>query len=258
LVARWSCSVRYTGDAMLIDSSRPSDADIVAWQRAVRGFEANGLLQSHINRVFNAEHALRSFGDSDCYCGVSWGKDSVVVADMVSRIMPNVPLVWVRVSPIENPDCFLVRDSFLSEHSIVNYNEIVLTYSKSDDVGTGRLADGFNQARAMFGRRYISGVRGDESAARGKRVARWGENTANTCAPLARWSGDDVFAYLVNGKLPIAPAYACTMNGLLDPRKIRIATLGGERGNGHGRAAWEWRYYEREMRELFPDDGRTR
>lgn len=243
---------------MLIESMRPSKPDIEEWKRKSKWFRAHGSSREHERHVENAERALVRFGSTKTYCGVSWGKDSVVVADIVTRLAPEIPLVWVRVSPIENPDCFLVRDAFLSLHDRVNYHEIVVQYDSGSDEGTGRLSSGFRQAASRFGTRYISGVRGDESASRSRRVAHWGENTNNTCAPLARWSAVDVFAYSLTRGLPIAPAYACLMNGLLDPCKIRIATLGGERGTGHGRASWEWRYYPQEMEKLFPNDRRQR
>lgn len=33
------------------------------------------------------------------------------------------------------------------------------------------------------------------------------------------------------------------MRGLLSRERIRVATIGGERGTGHGRAEWERTYY---------------
>lgn len=81
-------------------------------------------------------------------------------------------------------------------------------------------------------------------------MRRWGESSLNTCAPLGWWSGWDVFAYLVTRGLPIHPAYACTMDGLLEPIRIRVASLGGRRGDGMGRAEWERRYYRRELARL--------
>ena len=74
-------------------------------------------------------------------------------------------------------------------------------------------------------------------------MARWGESTERTCAPLGGWTGADVFAYLHTHRLPVHPAYACSLGGVLDRDRIRVAALGGERGRGHGRAEWERRYY---------------
>lgn len=83
-----------------------------------------------------------------------------------------------------------------------------------------------------------------------------GTTTRYTCAPLTRWTGDDVFAYLARGDLPVHPTYACTMGGKLDRRRLRVATLGGWRG-GPDRRAHEMLYYSEEMRALSFDQ-RTR
>lgn len=46
------------------------------------------------------------------------------------------------------------------------------------------------------------------------------------------------------------PAYACSFGGALDRERIRVSSLGGQRGTGHGRREWEWAYYRDEMMAL--------
>jgi len=81
--------------------------------------------------------------------------------------------------------------------------------------------------------------------------------TERTCAPIGRWSAEDVWAYLYARGLPVHPAYAMSMGGLLDRDRIRVGPLAGERaaawaeqGSGHGRLEWERRYYGWRLAEL--------
>lgn len=231
---------------MLIDSTRFRSGDREAWRSAERADAVHAQTRAYRRRIEQASVALQDFATSgNCYAGTSWGKDSTCLAHLVTEIVPLVPLVWIRVEPIANPDCVLVRDAFLRDHPRCIYEEIARTLD-GERPDSGALDDGFELASRKYGR-YISGVRGEESKSRTKRMAAFGATTANTCAPLGWWTGVDVFAYLHANKLPVHPAYACTMGGLLDRERIRVATIGGERGTGHGRAEWERTYYPLEM-----------
>ena len=53
----------------------------------------------------------------------------------------------------------------------------------------------------------------------------------------------DVMAYLARFNLPVHPAYGMLGSGRYDRERIRVATLGGERGGGAGRREWESEYY---------------
>lgn len=229
---------------VLIRSPRHRPDDLALWRRWEAVDRARGR---HLARkTSRAVEALRSFAAAGpCYAGTSWGKDSVVVAHLVATTCPEVPLVWIRVEPIANPDCALVRDAFLARWRC-RYAEIVRRCAVDDDGevhATGTLESGFKEAASRYGPRHVSGVRADESAQRKLRVMRWGESTEMTCAPIARWTSRDVFAYLAHHDLPVHPAYACLGGGRWDRERIRVASLGGRRGQGHGRAIWEREYY---------------
>lgn len=239
---------------MLIASKRYTRADLDAWSRTEDAARAVASTAVHRKRVGKSLAALLSFaGAGSCYAGVSWGKDSVVIAHMVATMVPRVPLVWVRVEPIKNPDCALVRDAFIARFGGVVYDEIESPAALGDDGewhASGTLEHGLRLAAERYGARHISGVRGEESGAREMRMRTFGTSTARTCAPIGWLTALDVFAYLVTHDLPIHPAYACTMNGTLDPRTLRVASLGGQRGRGWGRAEWEERYYGSEVRQI--------
>lgn len=233
---------------MLIKSSRHTAQDLEAWESTEQVASTHATLLQFRRHVERARTALLAFtGAQECYAGVSWGKDSVVIAHMVATLVPRTPLVWVRVDPDYNPDCLLVRDEFLRLFPSARYDEIVVQRGTGEYQAHGTLMAGMRVAASRYGSRYISGVRADEHNSRKRRMVAFGESSKNTCAPIGWWQGWDVFAYLVSNNLPIHPAYACTRGGQLDPRQIRVSPLGGDRGrrtgDGMGRLEWEDDYY---------------
>lgn len=230
----------------LIVSERHSRADLERWAITEAAARTWARTATHRNCVTRAVQPLREFAARGSgYAGVSWGKDSLVLADMIARMRLSIPLVWVRVEPIANPDCAVVRDAFLSLYPATAYDEIIVWCRRDADGwhATGTLEQGFATAALRYGTEHVSGVRAEESGTRKLRLMRWGETTRTTCAPIGWWKARDVWAYLVARDLPIHPAYACTLDGLLDPDRLRVASLGGKRGEGMGRAEWERRYY---------------
>lgn len=246
---------------MLIASHRHSEKDLSLWREYEFADRIHGkrpALQRKIDRSLNAIREFISRGP--CYCGVSWGKDSVVVAHLVRSIDESIPLVHLRPSN-HNPDCELVRDAFAPAEP---YCEIAIDYSHIDrtlsDLEQDRLSDiewraGWRTAVSMFGDHYLSGVRADESKARKLRCARWGESSLNACAPLAWWTTQDVFGYLAANNLPVHPAYACLGGGRWPRERIRTAEIGDTHGKGGGRGEWEMEYYGDTLRRSKTPQG---
>lgn len=234
---------------MLITSPRHTPADLEQWAIWERTDEAYAARWNDRKMVRSMDEIAKFASLGRCYAGVSWGKDSTVLAHLVLELAQErgvvVPLVWVRVKHFENPDCLLVRDSFFANRSHP-YEEIEV----STTLATGRLEAGFEIASDKYGARHVSGVRGAESTVRAIRMARWGVSTERTCAPIGWWSGQDVFTYLHVFGLPVHPAYACSMGGVYDRERLRVASLGGSRGNGMGRSQLEDKYYREEMRTI--------
>lgn len=244
---------------MLIRSHRHTAEDLAHWQLLESMDEVSARSKRFRAKARKSVDELMSFtGAGNCYAGVSWGKDSLVIAHMVATLVPRVPLVWVRVRPIDNPDCLIVRDAFLRTYPNVRYEEVEqwCKWSATEShpsamrqasggawIARGTLEAGFRDAAARFGERHVSGIRAGESGARAMRCKTFGLSTRNTCAPIGWWTGVDVFAYLWQHRLPVHPAYACTMGGLIERDRLRVAALGGTRGDGMGRAEWEQRYY---------------
>lgn len=241
---------------MLIPSPRHSPEDLAAWEAAERNDARRWLgerrrLERMADRAREAIAAFAAAGP--CYVGVSWGKDSVVLAHLVRQVSPIMPLCWVITPKWETPECWEVRDRFLAawpgayreyaDHELPVVERDGMLVAVVDD------AEAWPPARD-FGPRYISGIRGDESAARRWRMRGHGVATARTCAPLGAWRADDVFAWLHGHGLPVHPAYACSRGGTLDRGRLRVAPLGGDRGTWAGRREWERHYYGEELAAL--------
>lgn len=238
---------------MLIASQRHSAEDLVAWRAAE---EVDALLAATAKMRQLEERALgalREFGDCGAYfVGVSWGKDSVVVAHLLHRLgRADTPLIWFPAGRIENPDCVVVRDEFLRRWPLP-YREIdAAPEGPIDDVhGHDGAQREFEHASRQAGPRYVSGVRAKEAGIRKKRMMQWGESSPNTCAPIGWWPTKYVFAYLHKHGLPVHPMYACTIGGVYDRERLRVSTLGGRRGREYGRMQHERHYYGRELKAL--------
>lgn len=225
---------------MLIDSPRITPADRAVWAR----HEFYDRIAARDPRwPVREERARRVIADflarGPAFVGVSWGKDSVVVAHLAIQVDPGIPLRrMVRDRPVpgrpENPDCDRVEEAFLDRFPHVDYE----VYPVRADV-LDRLA----VMDRELGGRHISGVRAEESTERRISAAVHGDATARACRPILRWSTADVFAYLYRHELPVHPAYAMTGGGAWSRERIRVHELGGDHGRGAGRWEWERLYY---------------
>lgn len=240
---------------MLIVTAKHTRRELDHWRVLERIDRRYATTSIHRRRVERAQHELISFAAGGrCYAGVSWGKDSVCLAHIVATHAPHVPLVWIRIEPVRNPDCVLVRDAFLARHA-VTYDEIIMEYEPNETrwvegfgpQKTGEIPPahvrGFAVASARHGDRHLSGIRAAESSRREARMRKDGHATRRTCAPLGWWRAEDVFGYLAAHELPVHPAYAYTLHGTRQRERLRVDALWGPTGTGHGRREWERYYY---------------
>lgn len=222
---------------MLIPSPRHTPADLRLWADLEAGDTA--LAGSLDRKIDRAVADLRSFcRGGGCYASLSCGKDSMAVFGLLrlAGLCASVPLVHVHAAPVANPDNAAVL------LAIAHPVEVV-TVRYDPDAGEAEGDALFFAALRAAGRRYVSGVRGDESGGRRIRMRRHGVASANACAPLGWWTADEVFAFLARERLPVHPAYACLGGGRWDRRRLRVDELGGERGAQFGRREWEREYY---------------
>lgn len=188
---------------------------------------------------------------ADAYCGVSWGKDSVTTAHLLWKVARDIPLVHLRPTN-HNHDCDNVRDRYFESFPGQEYREVLVDYSGVDrcrltdqevDEETDRIwyESISTIGDASSGR--ILGIRADESIVRTYRVFRWGLNTKNACAPIGKWTTNDVFCYLAKNDLPVHPVYAMNGGGRWNRERLRVAEIGDIHGTGGGRRQWEQEYY---------------
>lgn len=239
---------------MLIVTPRHRPDDLERWRMYERIDELNARrLRAKLDaKVAAARDVMRDFiRAGDGYLGVSWGKDSVVVAWLLAQLEREegivYPVVWVRVRLWENPDCVLVRAAFLARWPLARYEEIEVDEDPTLPTGWNVAGDsvlgGFREAARRFGDRHISGVRAAESATRRMSVGHLGLTTRRTCRPIGRWTTEDVYTLIHIEGLPLHPAYGYTMGGIYDRQRLRCDAIGGETGQSHGRDAWEHAYY---------------
>ena len=236
---------------MLIVSQKHSQEDLDLWRNL-----------EHADKIYYQSHAMpdmetraiievASFhkqAQGRCYCSVSWGKDSVVLAHLVLRANLDIPLVWIKVNPIFNQDCLKVRDLFLEKFH-PRYHEIEIQFSGKDDNPTDTILPGLRIAEQEHGKHYISGIRKQESGRRALRILAHGLSTRRSCAPLGYWTTNMVFAYLVQHRLPVHPVYAMLGGGRWTRDKLRVASIGCTPGSAFGRREWEMEYYPEQIRK---------
>jgi phosphoadenosine phosphosulfate reductase len=210
-------------------------------------------------RLSRSLSAIREFAQRGrCYCAVSWGKDSIVVAYLCRLVDPKIPLHHLRPSN-HNPDCDAVRDAYFKAFPGQIYFETVIDYGKihaanlpdhEHDIQTNALWwSAIRDASERIGKFRILGIRAAESAGRNIRCQIWNESSPNACAPIAWWTTQDVFAFLCQHDLPVHPAYACLGAGRWDREYLRVSEIGDSRGRAMGRDSWEMEYYPEQIRK---------
>ena len=240
--------------------------DLERWQELERDDGIYAVTSAFRSRCTEALRVVVDFVASGgpSYAGTSWGKDSTVLAHLIwcaaEELGIEVPLVHVDCRPINNPHCHQVAAAFL-ERWPTRYHEEVIWCRREPTApvydycegwhASGTLETAFASVARQFGDRYLSGIRGAESASRRKRMRYYGHSTAKTCAPLGYWSARDVYAYLYAHDLPVHPAYAQSLGGVLDRDRLRVAFLGLRHGTEFGRHELETVYYPRIRTEML-------
>ena len=247
---------------MLIHSARHKPEDLEEYYRLYDRLDAANAENPRLERI--ALQAMEDIADfvasHDAYIGVSWGKDSVTVADLAMRMGLNIPLVHMTFLPFCTPEHEKVRDAFLEMWPNAQYHEEVCDYG---DIETRGLTDEEQTAaedpifKAAWRRVnnniapcHISGVRGVESKVRRIRMHRWGVASKNTLAPIGWWKTEDVYAYIYSRGLPLHPNYGMIGGGRWDRQYIRVDGLGGKEGARVGRGVWEAEYYQDVLNRL--------
>lgn len=240
---------------MLIPSPRHTAADLALWAELERADALHGLAVEASGRWRRAVEEMRRFAAAGpCYVAVSWGKDSVVLAHLHELSGLRLPVVNVaQHGPQYDSDCPRVRDAFLARFPGTDYREIVVTSdnrAQRDRDKAAGLEEGIRRAQQLIGTaRYVGGLRADEGGGRKQRMWRgltWGDS----CQPIGRWSGADVFGWLARHDLPTHPVYAMLGGGRYERDRLRVSIIGGAKGRGGQRDPHEREYYGDVLRRL--------
>ncbi len=227
---------------MLIVVDRHTDEDLELWDALEKADFSHAVPGW---KVIEARRAIQSFAaDGPCWCGVSCGKDSVVLASLVAAVAPDVPLVWIRPRRA-TPYGDIVRQIL---EPILGQSILVL--DEPEGANWENWGDGIPIANHRFGPRAIHGVRAEESSIRQLSAGKHGVITQRFCRPLLHWSARDIFAWLAQHHLPVHPNYAMLGGGRWNRERIRVGSIGGPRGRGIGRAEWEQEYYGDVLRRI--------
>ena len=231
---------------MLIRSPRLSAHDIAEWERVSQYDHLISRTEAYRRSVEDAELAIvRWTRGRKGYVGVSWGKDSVCLASMCLELIPHWPLVWVAPRPMEQPDCYAVRDAFMRKHPSARYHEIVAE-AEPNDIGGYHTEDavdrGFLQAHKAHGSARISGIRATESRLRTMVQRISGGDDRYALSPMMDWDISVVWGMLSVRDLPIHPAYAMLHGGGNDRDHLRVGSMSIHHG-GPVKKGWEDVYY---------------
>lgn len=242
---------------MLIPCERHTAPDLDLWADYAAMDAANARRPNLSRKIAESIEVIKSFAareTGEVYAGTSWGKDSVVLIHLILSAGLRIPLWNLRSLSTRNPYCDAVRDTFLHRFAPLAYREQIVDYRRVESVQqigfeewekqTYKIWDAaWAEINQKSGRHYFSGIRIDESSARAMRFFIHGFASKYTCAPLSKWTTNEIFAYLALHDLPIHPNYAMLGGGRYDRLHIRVAEIGDYKGTERGRREWEREYY---------------
>ena len=217
---------------MLIASERHRPEDLRLWAELEEADMVHGERLMRSGKAGAALQVVRDFTTAGpCYCSVSWGKDSVVLAHLWSRSSVDSWAFW-HARPERMLETEQVEEAFLASHP--------LRYHRVECPGDWAVAE---YRRISGATRYATGVRADESSVRKISARVHGVATGNACRPLLWWTAQDVFGYLAYHHLPVHPVYAMVGGGRWNRHRLRVEVLGGAEAEQFGRREWEAEYY---------------
>lgn len=245
---------------MLIEMETLSNMDREVWasyKRYDKALAAGSQLAALEKKAINYIQAFKR-KQPGAICSTSWGKDSVVITDLVQKADPTIPIVWIPALrsdgyTYEAEASFKVRDAFLQKHPNAIYEErpVTIKHPHRDEPGWEEYINNPVKQDILseaVKEPYISGLRGSESKSRRASINYLGVNTKYTSRPLAFWQAPYIFAYIEKYDLPLHPAYAASFGGQLKREWLRVHLLRspGENQNmlyAREMTSWEDHYF---------------
>ena len=224
-------------------------------------------LKSYKKKIVKAGKYIKEFLDETRapYLSFSGGKDSTVVASLVTKFYPDIPVIHIRNPELDIPEN-LANVKKIAEN--LNLNLEIIECKKDPWIILNKQNNLFKELNnsssklnkicffeplkmAVQKRNYdghFMGLRAEESRARKMNFKYNGfiyerSNGMKVCCPINHLKGLDVFAYLFSNNIPIHSVYF--KNDLGDPpERIRVGWwLPGEKTSKHGYCTWFKYYY---------------
>lgn len=233
----------------LMITDRHSKLDLELWNDYLELDKENLISNRYKRRKEVTISIINNFikKNKNFFCGISFGKDSIVLCDMFLKIKSDTKIIFIHQIDNMNPYSLKIRDKFLEIHNPINYEEIAYSYKDSDKSWfkkdkPNKWYDILKEINNKYGM-HVTGIRYDESGKRRLRFKVHGLETENSFAPLRYMENLDVFTYLYEYDLPVHPNYAMLGDGKFKREYIRVAALGNKEGDGMNRGLWEHMYY---------------
>lgn len=174
-------------------------------------------IEESLNVIRNT---VKEYKDYDFLVLTSTGKDSMVVIDLVQKIIPNVRVIFNNTS-LDVADTYRMVKAH-KDWEITNPKEGFYTWIRRMNYIPNRVSRGccsiFKEGNSI---EYLSecekliqfmGVRNDESNARADREfithnPKWADRDWYGCLPIRKWSELDVWLYTIKNNLEINSKY---------------------------------------------------
>ena len=239
------------------------------WRKRYRAWAEGGIHQRRVAMAVDVVERAASRGS--VAIAMSWGKDSVVVADIVLRTLGRrVPIYHLaHAYPLpgsehveqhfrSRTDVHVVPPSRSVEEMIAWLSTNGLGYEKTrrekQSRSTHKKVGGTEWTAANGIDVTIMGMRAEEAPGRSAHFKYHGliftrQSGVTTANPLAWWEARDVWAYIATHDLPYHRLYDCETHG-----KTRETLRNGgwltTTGAGSGRISWLAQHFPNEYRRL--------
>lgn len=188
-------------------------------------------LQKKEDRAIHVISSWLTNTQSVCFVSVSGGKDSLVVADLTTRIYPECPLVWVNQGPLaEWDDCVELLELWKQQgrnvvelcpvRSLLNlYLDFgvpldgTMNTALDKKINQHLMYDPLDEYQGLHGiKGYAWGIRKSESRGRANYLKSRGELYQNkdglwVCSPVGFWDTASIWQYIDKYKLPYPAMY---------------------------------------------------
>jgi 3'-phosphoadenosine 5'-phosphosulfate sulfotransferase (PAPS reductase)/FAD synthetase len=239
-------------------------SDKLRWRLRIKTAEYRRHVGYAVSAIHAAQEAARMV--------VSWstGKDSTAMTHLVRSLYPDTPIMiqfddcdWPtkrayadRVATAQGWDVHRVEPEFsvwerMQTGRIGEDEFCAQSHSLTQDAFLKPLAE---QQHSLGCNGVYMGLRAEESKARNVHLRSRGEHYQLAsgewrCCPLARWTSEDVFAYMTEHGIEINPCYF--NNRFLPPEEIRVSWAIPTPGSlAHGDMEHYRHYYPEQFRRM--------